>query len=320
MATLLLNFGSDELNAEQIAQVQAEAPDMRVCVSRDPAEIRALANEIEIVAGHVSPKLLLGLPQLKWVQQWGAGVDWLLRHPELAQHNFTLTNASGVHAVPISEHIMATLLMFARGLHHAARAQAQRRWWRPERQGVFELEGKTMLLIGIGAIGSRTAHLAQAHGMRVEAVRRDPSIVTPGVALTLGPQQLLERLPYADVVVLTMPLTEETRHMIDAEQLRAMRPTAYLINIGRGGTINQEALIQALREGEIAGAALDVFETEPLPESAPLWEMENVIITSHYAGNNPRYNERALGIFVDNLRRYRQGSTMRNLVDKSAGY
>lgn len=320
MSSILLYFRPDELSAAQMSQVQSAAPDLQVLVSRDQAVIQSHAAEIEIVAGHFSPTLLAQLPNLRWAQQWGAGVDWLMRHPDQAARDFMLTNASGVHAVPISEHIMAMLLMFARGLHHAARAQADHRWWRPERQDVFELEGKTMLLIGIGAIGSRTAQLALAHGMRVEAVRRDASVATPGIALTVGPEQLTQRLPHADVVVLTTPLTNETRHMINTEQLRAMRSTAYLINIGRGGTVNQEALIQALREGWIAGAGLDVFEAEPLPESSPLWSMENVIITSHYAGNNPHYNERAIAIFLDNLGRYQRGEDMRNLVDKRVGY
>ena len=320
MSSILLYFPPDELSAEQLAQIQSAAPDMPLLVSREHAEILAQADDIQIVAGHFSPALLAQLPHLRWAQQWGAGVDWLQRHSGLAERDFILTNASGVHAVPISEHIMATLLMFARGLNHAARAQARRRWWRPERQAVFELEGKTMLLIGIGAIGSRTARLALAHGMRVEAVRRDASVATAGVALTVGPDQLNECLPHADVVVLTIPLTNATRHMIAAEQLRRMRPTAYLINIGRGGTVDEQALIQALSTGQIAGAALDVFAEEPLPESSPLWEMDNVIITGHYAGNNPHYNQRALEIFIDNLGRYQRGEAMRNLVDKQAGY
>lgn len=320
MSSILLYFPPDELSAEQRAQVQSAAPDMPLLVSHDRAEILAQADDIQIVAGHFSPAILAQLPHLRWAQQWGAGVDWLLRYPEQASRDFILTNASGVHAIPISEHIMATLLMFARGLNHAARAQAQRRWWRPERQAVFELEGKTMLLIGLGAIGMRTARLALAHGMRVEAVRRDASVATPGVALTVGPEQLNERLPHADVVVLTMPLTHATRNMIAAEQLCRMRPTAYLINIGRGGTVAEPDLIHALNTGQIAGAALDVFAEEPLPESSPLWEMDNVIITGHYAGNNPYYNLRALEIFIDNLYRYRRGESMRNLVDKQAGY
>nr|PZN29384.1 MAG: hypothetical protein DIU80_09430 [Chloroflexota bacterium] len=135
-----------------------------------------------------------------------------------------------------------------------------------------------------------------------------------------GPDRLRERLPHADVVVLTAPLTRETRGLIGEAELRAMRPSAYLINIGRGGTVDEPALVRALREGWIAGAALDVFAQEPLPEDSPLWEMEQVIITGHYAGMTPRYNERAMAILLDNLRRYRAGEELRNVVDKQAGY
>jgi len=131
---------------------------------------------------------------------------------------------------------------------------------------------------------------------------------------------LLGLLPEADFVVLTVPLTHETQGMIGERELRAMKPTAYLVNIGRGGTVQERALIRALQEGWIAGAGLDVFETEPLPEDSPLWDMDNVIITAHYAGATPHYNERAMAIFLDNLRRYRAGEPLRNVVDKRLGY
>ena len=177
-----------------------------------------------------------------------------------------------------------------------------------------------MVLVGIGAIGERTAKVASGLEMRVLGVRRHPNVSAPGVEAMVGPDQLLSLLPQADFVVLTVPLTDETRHMIGETELRSMKPTAYLVNIGRGGTIDEEALIRALQEGRIAGAGLDVFETEPLPESSPLWDMDNVIVTSHYAGLTPLYNERALSIFLDNLRRYRAGEPLHNVVDKELGY
>ena len=136
----------------------------------------------------------------------------------------------------------------------------------------------------------------------------------------IGPERLAEALPEADFVVLTVPLTPDTRHMIGERELRLMKPTALIVNIGRGGTIDEAALIRALAEGWIAGAGLDVFEKEPLPTDSPLWGMENVIITAHYAGATPHYNERALAIFLDNLRRYKAGEPLRNVVDKTLGY
>jgi phosphoglycerate dehydrogenase-like enzyme len=293
---------------------------MRPLVTRDRAAIEAALDDIEIAAGDFPYDLLPRARNLRWLQQWGAGVDWLLRHPEIADLDFVLTNASGVHAIPISEHILAFLLAFARGLHHAVRAQERATWRSAEREGLFERAGKTMLLVGVGAIGERTAQISAALGMRVLGIRRDPAVGAPGVEAMFGPGRLLDLLPEADFVVLTVPLSRATCGMIGERELRAMRKTAYLVNIGRGGTIQEQALVEALREGRIAGAGLDVFETEPLPPDSPLWGMPNVIITAHYAGSTPHYDERATAIFLDNLRRYQAGEPLRNVVDKEAGY
>lgn len=320
MRTILLGFEPGELSPEQQAEIQAVAPDMRVLVTRDLAEIEAALDDIEIAVRSFPHHLLAEAPNLRWFQQWGAGADWLLRYPQVAELDFVLTNASGVHAVPISEHIMAFLLSFARGFHRAMRAQIGRTWQRGSREAVFELAGKTMVLIGVGAIGARTALLASALGMRVLGVRRDPTIDAPGVEVMYGGDQLLDVLPEADFVVLTVPLTDETRGMIGEPELQAMKPSAYIVNIGRGGTIQEQALIEALRQGWIAGAGLDVFEAEPLPEDSPLWAMDNVIVTGHYAGLTPRYDERAMAIFMDNLKRYRAGKPLCNIVDKRLGY
>jgi phosphoglycerate dehydrogenase-like enzyme len=305
---------------EQIAKVRAAAPDMRVVVTNERAEIERLLDEVEIVAGWFPHELLPQASRLRWLQEWGAGVDWLMREPEAAKLDFTLTNASGVHAIQISEQIIGYLLAFARQLPQAIRAQARRTWRSAKREQVFELAGKTMLLIGVGAIGERTAVVATALGMRVLGIRRNPAGELPGVKAMYGTDKLHELLPEADCVVLTAPLSHETQGMIGERELRAMKPTSHLVNIGRGGTIQEPALIQALREGWIAGAALDVFEQEPLPEASPLWELDNVIITAHYAGMSPAYDERALAIFLDNLGRYRAGQPLRNVVDKVAGY
>ena len=321
MQTILLGFEPGTLPAKQLARVRATAPGARVLVTRDRDQIEPLLDEIEIVAGSFPYDLLPQARNLRWFQQWGAGADWLLHCPEAIDLDFVLTNASGVHPIPIGEHILAFLLAFARGLHQAIRAQERREWIPPDQQtGSFELAGKTMLLAGVGAIGQRTAELATALGMRVLGVRRDPTMGTAGVDGMFGPHQLIELLPEADFVVLTVPLTHETRGMIGEQELRAMKRTAYIVNIGRGGTIQEHALIQALQEEWIAGAGLDVFETEPLPDDSPLWAMENVIITSHYAGLTPHYDERAMDIFLDNLGRYQAGEALRNVVDKKLGY
>ncbi|HMO56299.1 MAG TPA: D-2-hydroxyacid dehydrogenase [Roseiflexaceae bacterium] len=321
MSIVLLSFQPDEFDRAYVDQTRQLAGGMRVVVTAERANIEGMLDEIEVIAGFGVPyDLLQRMPKLRWMQQWGAGADRLLRHPAAAAMPFTLTNASGVHAVPISEQILGYMLMFARGLHHAVRAQQRNEWWRPQRSEVFELAGKTLLLIGVGAIGEHTALVANALGMRVEGIRRDATQHVAGVAAMYGPEALAARLPQADMVVLTVPLIEETRNLIDAAALARMKPTSYLINIGRGGTIDETALAAALRSGQIAGAALDVFAEEPLPAASPLWVLDNLITTGHYAGNTQRYHERSTAIFFENLRRYRAGEPLINLVDKQIGY
>jgi phosphoglycerate dehydrogenase-like enzyme len=177
-----------------------------------------------------------------------------------------------------------------------------------------------MLLVGLGAIGRQTALVASALGMHVSGMRRTKGKAVPGVEQLVEQSQLLEALPKADFVVLTIPLTHETRHMFDTQAFAVMKPGAILINIGRGATIDEAAMIAALQTGRLGGAGLDVFETEPLPADSALWGMENVLITAHYSGSTPHYDQRAFEIFLDNLERYVRGLPLRNVVDKQRGY
>ncbi len=319
MKTILLAI--DHLSEEVRARIAALAPDYRLLVTRDAEAIRSAWDEVEIAGGDVGIERLLAMPRLRWYQQWGAGAEWIMEHPEAQQKDWVVTNASGLHAIPISEHILALLLAMARRLPEAVQAQQRHAWVRGGglQAPVFELAGKTMVLIGVGAIGQRTARIASALEMRVIGVRRDPDRPVEGVARMVGPDQLDDVLPEADVVVLTVPLTPETQHMIGPRQLARMKPSACIINIGRGGTIDQEALIEALNSGQIAGAGLDVTDPEPLPADSPLWEARNALITGHYAGSTPVYQQRALDIFVDNLARYVAGQPLRNRLDLSLG-
>jgi phosphoglycerate dehydrogenase-like enzyme len=320
MKIILLAFPLETLSPAYLEQIRSLLPDRELLVTNDPARMEACLAEIEIAAGDFPRDLLMRAPNLRWYQQWGAGADWLLKTPEAAERDWTLVNASGVHAVPISEHIFAMLLAFARGLNDAFKMQQEHRWQKAARTELFELADKTLLLVGVGAIGERTATVASALGMRVWGVRRDPSLPSDGVEALYGPDKLLDLLPQADFVVLTVPLTRETRGMIGEPELRAMKPSAYLINIGRGATVQTPALVRALQEGWIAGAGLDVVDPEPLPPDSPLWEMDNVILTGHYSGLTPRYFERVFAILLDNLQRYRSGRPLRNVVDKQLGY
>lgn len=320
MSVLLLGFEPGMLPAGSVETVKSLCAPMRVEVTRDRAEIERLLAEIEIAVGQFPHDLTPKAPNLRWMQQWGAGADWLLDHPEAAAAPFVLTNASGVHAVPISEHILAYLLAFARGFPRAQRDQLQSRWNPIHGRELLELAGSTMLLVGVGAIGARTAKVAAALDMRVVGVRRDAGSEVEDVSEMHELADLRELLPEADFVVLTVPLTQATRGLIGAAELRAMKESAYFVNIGRGGTVREADLVHALQQRWIAGAGLDVFEEEPLSADSPLWSMDNVIITSHYAGATPKYDERAFSIFVDNLKRYLASEPLKNVVDKSLGY
>jgi phosphoglycerate dehydrogenase-like enzyme len=318
MTAILLAI--DGLCPETAERLRATAPGYDLLLTRDREVIEAASDEIEVAAGHLALEAVLALPCLRWYQQWGAGAEWVMEHPEVRTRDLVVTNVSGLHAIPISEHLLAMILALARRLPDAVHAQDRHEWLRGGwTHPVFELAGKTMLLIGVGAIGQRTARLAAALEMRVIGLRRDPERPAAGVTHMVGPEVLNAVLPEADLVVLTVPLTPETQHMIGPEQFALMRPTACIFNIGRGGTIDQPALIHALQTGQIAGAGLDVTEPEPLPSDSPLWSMDNVLITGHYSGSTPAYDERALAIFEANLGRWVRGEPLRNRLDLSLG-
>jgi phosphoglycerate dehydrogenase-like enzyme len=214
MSTIVLGFDPDEISQPHLAQIKKLVPQAKLVISKNPHEIEEVVEEVEIMAGWLPPGLVVQTPNLRWFQQWWAGADWLAAYPAAVERDFVLTNASGVHAVCISEHIFALLLSFARSLPSAYQAQQKRTWQPPENQVTFELAGKTMLLIGLGAIGSRTAHLAQAFGLRVLGVRRNPLVEVWGVDKIVGPDQLSEVLPEADFVVNALPHTPETHHLL----------------------------------------------------------------------------------------------------------
>ena len=300
-------------------EVRRLAPAHEVLIHPEPAEVESRIGEIEI--GFAGPPLesIPKATSLRWLQLGGAGADRVFSHPA-AGRDFVVTNASGVHAVPISEHLLALILAFARGIPESVRNQMARVWPRHEEWRPFELAGRRVLLIGLGAIGNRFARIASALGMEVVALRARPDLGRGAAARVAGIDSLASELSEADFVVITTPLTAETERMIGAEELRRMKPSAYLFNIGRGRIIDEPALIKALEEGRIAGAGLDVFETEPLPPESPLWGMKNVIVTAHYAGLTPRYGERLWAIFLDNLARYVRGEPLRNVVTRERGY
>src|SRR3989344_1632921 len=243
--------------------------------------------------------------KLKWVHSFSAGMDRALT-PQLVRSPALATNSSGIHKIPIAEHVIGFMLMFTRGFHRTFWNQAKEIWQKDET--LTELRGKTVLVVGLGNIGGEVARLARAFKMRVLVADRHNIL------------SLAELLPHSDFVVIALPLTKETHHFFDMKKLKAMKRSAILINIARGGIVKEKDLVQALKRKLIAGAALDVTEQEPLPKGSPLWKMKNVIVTPHHSGLSEHYMERAIDVFCENMRAFLKGRSLPNLVDKKRGY
>ncbi|GAB4538091.1 MAG: D-2-hydroxyacid dehydrogenase [Anaerolineae bacterium] len=271
-------------------------------------------------------------PNLRWVQLHSAGVNHVLDTPLWAS-DILITTVSGIHAPTMAEYTLMMMLAFAHRLRRMLDYQARGEWpsGRWQKFVPQELRGATLGIVGYGNIGQEIGRLAHAFGMRVLGVRRRQARNQLKYELPeLGgghepdqwysPDQLPQMLAVCDYVALTVPYTTATHHLIDEGALRAMKPTAVLINIARGAVVDEAALVRALREGWIAGAALDVFEREPLPEDSPLWTMENVILSPHVAGFSPHYDERATTLFAENLRRYLAGEALINQVEREREY
>jgi phosphoglycerate dehydrogenase-like enzyme len=259
-------------------------------------------------------------PDLRWVQATVAGAGQQLHAAALTPEELervTVTTASGVHAGPMAEFCILGLLYFARGV---PRLQADQRAHRWDQYPVAELSGDTLVILGLGAIGAEVARMAKAFGMRTIGINRRGQSDSPDVDAVHSSDSLLGLLPQADAVVVTLPLTDETRGMLGAEALRSMAPGAVLVNVGRGAVIDEQALFDALREGRLSGAALDVFATEPLPVESPLWDLPNVLISPHTAALSVRENGRIVDLFIENLRRYRRGEPLLNRVDPRLFY
>lgn len=315
-------LGGVPLVESHLEAIRRAAPGAEIVVIRNEEQWRErskeIASRVNVVFGRRPAAWFHEMPNLRWTQQSGAGADWLSGSPEIVESDLIHTNSSGIQAIPIAEHVMAFMLVLSRGMQHHIRSQLKRTWNRTGK--AVELEEATMGLIGVGRIGSKTAEKAKGMNMRVLGLRRHPERTLPYVDRMYGPEGLMELLRQSDWVVLAAALTSETREMIGEEELKAMKKSAFIINIARGSLIQEKALIKALREGWIAGAGLDVFEQEPLGTDSPLWEMDNVVITPHYSHASPRKLERQMAIFTENLRRFQNGQPMINLVDKKLGY
>lgn len=319
MATIVSVHSFEEA---QVKAIEAAAPGFTyIDVSgAEQAQAREQLAKAEVILGFNRDVLKIvysDSPSLKWVQNLGAGVDHIPLD-RIKELGVTLTNASGVHPYQISESIFAMLLSLTRQVHAYVRNQ-QAANWRPE-PGMGEAHHKTIAILGVGAIGLETAKIAKAFGMNVLGIRKSGESAE-WVDRMYTMDKLHEVLAQSDYVVNCLPLTKDTRHLIGKAEFAAMKPTACYINIGRGATTDTAALMDALQARVIAGAGLDVFEQEPLPQDHPLWKLEQVIVTPHIAGDTALYMDRALDIILDNLTHYREhGAPVRNIVDLNAQY
>jgi phosphoglycerate dehydrogenase-like enzyme len=313
----------------------AEIVDRQCHTVEEMAELLGSASGCDVLfTFRVPPETMRMAPQLKWIQLLSAGADHALKGQVGA--GVALTTSSGIHAATMAEYSIASMLGFAHKLHLLIRAQMNREW---RRSGDFmsmvdAMRGHTLGLIGYGSIGRETARLGRALGMRVIALKRNPASrrdegwMPAGLGDSdgsiperfYGPGERMEMLAECDYVTVTLPLTESTRGFIGERELAAMRPHAYLVNVGRGEVVDQDALVEALRAGRIGGAGLDVFEREPLEPESPLWAMENTILTPHMSGAFKGYVEACCDLFADNLRRFVAGQPLLNQVDPALGY
>ncbi len=309
--------------ADAVDAVKARFPDIDVVLEPDAEKVVVQLADADAYTGfRLTPEQLDQAPKLKWVHSLSAGVEqWL--GAGIEERGLLLTNSSGVHATNIAEHVFAMLLAFARQLPVLLESQRRHQWRDNETFGthIFELDGQKMIIVGTGAIGAAVAKRAKVFGMSTVGVRRHPSReAVAHVDEQIAFDDMRAHLGEADHVVICLPMTAETRGLFSADVIGAMKPGAYFFNIGRGGIVDQDALIAALRSGHLGGAGLDVTTPEPLPADSPLWDAPNTIITAHTSGNTPKYGERALGLFGDILERLRNGQEPLNVVDPQAGY
>jgi phosphoglycerate dehydrogenase-like enzyme len=290
-----------------------------LCVSCDEAGSAVMERADAVFVWDFRSRSLTDLwpaiPQVMWVHAASAGVDHLL-FPELIQRGALVTNSSGVFEHPIAEYVLGLVLMHAKGFAATLTAQREHRWAYRE---TSDIQGQRLLIIGLGRIGREVARLATACGMRVSAVRSRPE-KDVDVDEVFAPHQLIDAVREADFVVITVARTPETQHLIDGNVLAAMKRGAYLVNVARGEVLDTVALVAALESGHLAGAALDVFDHEPLQSDDPLWSVPNLVISPHMSADSTGWDERVIATFAENAQRYLAGMALRHQIDTERGY
>lgn len=304
------------LEPRHAAQIEAVDPRVRVVRVTDRATWQAEAPNAEVILGFRPLRGgALTARRLRWVHALGAGVENL--SGDVAGTEIIITN-NHVHGDAIAEHVFGMILAYTRQMRQVFASQVDRHWAHGDLISPT-LAGRTMGILGLGTIGAEVARRAAAFKMRVVGTKRTPGSV-PGVERVLPPDDLDEVLRVSNVLVLTLPLTPATRGLLGRREIALLPPGAFLVNVGRGGLVDEAALIDALRDGRLGGAGLDVFEEEPLPLASPLWTLPTVIMTPHVSGDFPGYLDTIMPLFCDNLRRYLAGAPLHNVVDPARGY
>ena len=298
-------------------------PAMRVVHLPDYDQLPQELPDTDIFVGYsLRAGQLARAGRLKWIHSTAAGVAQLV-YPELRDSGITVTNPRGLLSVPMAEHTLGLLIALARSFPDAVRYQDRGHWSQQDlwdHYPLTELSGKLLLIVGFGSIGQEVARRARAFDMRVWGVSRSGRGGTPLAEKIVPVARLCEVLPAADYVVISAPETSETRHLFGGQEISLLKPSACLINVSRGSLLDQAALINALQQNKLAGAALDVTDPEPLPANHPLWKHPHAIVTPHTAGGSPRRAQRVIDTFCENLRRMRTGEPLIALIDKQKGY
>jgi len=308
-----------------VDQLRREFPQHTFSEAWDRETLRRLLPDADAAfTPFVDRDVFPSASRLRWVQSPAVGVGSLM-FPELLASPVVITSARGIRARAIAEHVLGVTIALARRLPVAIRAQVAHRWAQAELEGadvdVRTLQGRRLGIVGLGAIGLELVKIAAPFGFRISAIRRRAGEPKPdGVEEVWPPDRLPNLLAQSDVVVLAAPHTPETKRLIGRAELEGIKQGALLVNIARGKLLDDDALIAALRDGRVGGAALDVFSTEPLPPDSPYWDLPNVIVTPHTSGAMQDYWTPLVALFADNLRRFERGESLRNVVDKVAGY
>lgn len=312
-----------QLPPEQVTRLRAACPQHEFLDARTPeARAEGLTRAEVVCTWRLSPEEIATAPHLRWVHSTAVAA-FTLGLPALAARGVTVTNTRGVQDGPIAEHVFATLLALGHRLPLAFERQRTATWSQNEFQGdrlPVKLKGRRLGIVGLGAIGQEVARLGVAFGMRVTGLRMRPSLGGPDGVTMWGPDRIDDLLASSDAIVLAAPLTADTETLIDARRFALLPRGAWIVNIARGALLDEDALVAALASGALGGASLDVFGVEPLPPESPLWQAPNLILTPHTSGFRAGHWDDVIDVFIDNLRRYERGESLRCQVDPVRGY